>query len=84
MTGDDRIARWKGENRDMDINEEMKIYMQTIGFLDESTNDYLYIYDMISDRIYFTDKICEKCGERPGYPFKRLGQHRLLQRSGAA
>lgn len=33
MTGDDRIARWKGENRDMDINEEMKIYMQTIGFL---------------------------------------------------
>lgn len=60
MTGDDRIARWKGENRDMDINEEMKIYMQTIGFLDESTNDYLYIYDMISDRIYFTDKICEK------------------------
>ena len=43
MPGDDRIARWKGENRDMDINEEIKIYMQTIGLLDESTNDNLNI-----------------------------------------
>ena len=40
--------------------EELKIYMQTIRFLDESTDDYLYIYDFVNDRLYFTGKICEK------------------------
>ena len=28
--------------------------------LDESTDDYLYLYDLINKKLYFTDKICEK------------------------
>lgn len=46
----------------MNLEEELKIYRQTIQFLDESTDDYLYIYDFVNDRIYFTDKIFEKYG----------------------
>lgn len=49
------------------MNQELKIAMQTIRFLDESTNDYLYLYDLINERIYFTDKICQK------YPFPPVG-----------
>ena len=61
----------------MNINEEIKIYMQTIRFLDESTNDYLYVYDMTRDRMYFTDKICEKyslpAAEDEGIPLSVWG-----------
>ena len=42
------------------LEEERKIYMRTIQFLDESTDDYLYLYDLINKKLYFTDKICEK------------------------
>ena len=54
------------------MNEELNIYMRTIHFLDESTDDYLYIYDFVNDRLYFTDKICEKydiVSEENGVPF---------------
>lgn len=44
----------------MKLDEELKIYMQTICFLDESTDDYLYLYDLINNRLYFTDKIRKK------------------------
>lgn len=42
------------------LEEERKIYMRTIQFLDESTDDYLYLYDLVNRKLYFTDKICEK------------------------
>ena len=51
----------------MNLDKELKIYMQTIRFLDDSTDDYFYLYDLANDRIYFTEKICEK------YPIKKRG-----------
>lgn len=42
------------------LEEERKVALQTIRFLDESTNDYLYLFDLINERVFFTDKICEK------------------------
>ena len=53
------------------LDKELKIYMQTIRFLDDSTDDYFYLYDLINDRIYFTEKICEKypiVSEKGGIP----------------
>ena len=44
----------------MNLEEERKIYIQTIQFLDKSTDDYLYLYDFVNGKLYFTDKICEK------------------------
>lgn len=44
----------------MNLEEERKIYIQTIQFLDKSTDDYLYLYDLANGKLYFTDKICEK------------------------
>ena len=29
----------------MNLDKELKIYLQMIRFLDESTDDYLYLYD---------------------------------------
>ena len=46
----------------MSIRETVKIYIQTMQVLDETTEDYLYIYDMINKRAYFTGKICRKYG----------------------
>lgn len=56
----------------MNLDKELKIYMQTIRFLDDSTDDYFYLYDMANDRLYFTEKICEKYPitlEKEGIPF---------------
>ena len=39
----------------MDIREELSIYRQVIQFLDESTEAYLYLYDLVNGKIYFTD-----------------------------
>ncbi len=52
----------------MDLSEEQKMYLQTIQFLDESTDGYLYLCDWLHGRSYFTDKICEK------YPLPKCGQ----------
>lgn len=40
--------------------EKLRIYMKAIRFLDDSTDDYLYIYDLVNNQIFFTDKIREK------------------------
>lgn len=50
------------------MTDERKMYLQTIQFLDESTNDYLYLYDLSVQRVYLTDKICKK------YPLPKVGQ----------
>lgn len=44
----------------MNLDKELKIYLQMIRFLDESTDDYLYLYDFTGEKIYFTEKICKK------------------------
>ena len=56
----------------MDLDKELKRYMQTIRFLDDSTDDYFYLYDLTHDRIYFTEKISKKypiASEKRGIPF---------------
>ena len=47
------------------LEEERKLYIKTMEFLSESTDDYLYLYDLICDKIYFTDKICKKYNLTP-------------------
>lgn len=51
----------------MSMMAEIQIYMKAIQFLDETTEDYLYLYDLMNGKIYFTDKIYEK------YPLPRTG-----------
>ena len=46
-----------GRKRQMNLDKELKIYLQMIRFLDESTDDYLYLYDFAGEKIYFTEKI---------------------------
>ena len=43
----------------MNLDKELKIYLQMIRFLDESTDDYLYLSDFAGEKIYFTEKICK-------------------------
>lgn len=44
----------------MTENEELKQYIRMVQFLDENTEGYLYLYDMLQGKIYFTDKVCKK------------------------
>lgn len=44
----------------MNLDEELKIYLQAMCFLNESTEDYFYIYDFANEKLYFTNKICQK------------------------
>ena len=46
----------------MNVRETINIYIQTMQVLDETTEDYLYIYDIINKQAYFTGKICRKYG----------------------
>lgn len=50
------------KEKNMSIRETINIYIQTMQVLDETTEDYLYIYDIINKRAYFTGKICRKYG----------------------
>ena len=54
-----KYMKRKKMDSQISLDKELKIYMQTIRFLDDSTDDYFYLYDLINDRIYFTEKICE-------------------------
>ena len=38
----------------------LKYYLETMGFLNDSTDDFLYIYDLPSGRVYFANRIDEK------------------------
>ncbi len=65
----------KTNNRDINtsISEKMQQHMQSLQFFDDSIDDYIYIYDLTSERVFFTDKIREKfpippAGEK-GNPF---------------
>lgn len=49
-----------GKTQQIGIREELKPHLQTIQFMNESTEDYLYLYDLLTDRIYFTDKVRER------------------------
>ena len=49
-----------GKTQQIGIRKELKPHLQTIQFMNESTEDYLYLYDLLTDRIYFTDKVRER------------------------
>lgn len=67
----------------MNLDEELKIYMQTVQCLDESMDDYLYVYDLANDQLYFADKIREKydlpLGKEGNFPFLS-GQRSYIRR----
>ena len=44
----------------MTISEQFQQYINTVQFFDDSTDDYLFIYDLTSERVFLTDKIREK------------------------
>ena len=44
----------------MNVNEELQLYKKTVRFFSESTNDYLYVLDLVNRRIHIADKICDK------------------------
>lgn len=44
----------------MNKKELLEIYKEMIWILNDSTEDYLYVYNLEDDRVYYPDKICEK------------------------
>ena len=44
----------------MNVNDELQLYKKTVRFFSESTNDYLYVLDLVNRRIHIADKICDK------------------------
>ncbi len=42
------------------IHEKLQQYIQAIQFFDDSLEEYIYIYDLTSERVFLTDKIREK------------------------
>lgn len=45
---------------DRNIPEELQNYMKILQFFDDDIDDYLYIYDLETERVYFTNKICKR------------------------
>lgn len=41
-------------------SNKLQVYIQSLAFFDDSLEDYFYIYDLKSERVYFTDKIRER------------------------
>jgi diguanylate cyclase (GGDEF)-like protein len=64
------MIKWKEERQEMNmnINEELQLYKKTVHFFSESARDYLYVLDLVNQRIYFSDKICDK------YPLPLFGE----------
>lgn len=44
----------------MTISEQFQQYINTVQLFDDSTDDYLFIYDLTSERLFLTDKFREK------------------------
>lgn len=49
----------RGEHK-KSIHEKLQQYIKTIEFFDDNIEEYIYIYDMTSERVFLTDKIREK------------------------
>ena len=41
----------------IDHYEETKFYIKILSFIDEGTDDYFFIWDIVKDRIYFSNRI---------------------------
>lgn len=47
-------------SRQNNVQKELEQYLNTIRLLDESMDEYLFLWDLQSDRLYFADSIYEK------------------------
>ena len=50
----------KKEKNNVNIHEKLQQCITMLQFFDDSTEDYIYIYDLTSERVFLTDKIREK------------------------
>lgn len=46
--------------KNMSISEKLQQYIETLQFFDDSIEDYIYIYDLTSGRVFLTDKFRER------------------------
>lgn len=44
----------------IDHYEETKFYIKILSFIDEGTDDYFFIWDIVKDRIYFSNRITKQ------------------------
>ena len=48
------------KEKSIGISEKLQQYIKMLQFFDDSTDDYMYIYDLTLERFFLTDKIREK------------------------
>lgn len=48
------------KNKGVSISEKLQHYIETVQFFDDSIDDYIYIYDLTSGRVFLTDRFREK------------------------
>ncbi len=48
------------KEKNIGMSKLLQQYIKTLQFFDDSTDDYIYIYDWALGRVFFTDKIREK------------------------
>lgn len=53
---EDRIE----EQRRADITNRLQTYVKSLQFFDDHLDDYIYIYDLAEERVYFTQRILDK------------------------
>lgn len=48
------------EQRRVDIANRLQTYVKSLEFFDDHLDDYIYIYDLAAERVYFTERILDK------------------------
>lgn len=63
----------KSERLCADVPSKLQEYIKTLQFFDDNIDDYIYMYDLTTERIYFMNKICKRfpivLGEDNGISF---------------
>lgn len=56
------IAQLEEQQEELQTNipDQLRNYMKTLQFFDDNIDDYIYIYDIQAEKIYFTNKICKR------------------------
>lgn len=54
------IVKSTDKEKNASISETLQQYIKTLQFFDDSTDDYIYMYDLTLERVFLTDKIREK------------------------
>lgn len=63
MRGTDKKSNTNDNSKT--IHEKLQQYIKAIQFFDDSSGEYIYIYDLTSERVFLTDKIREKYPIQP-------------------